>query len=63
MENETYIPLKRHCWNCSCLLYGSRNCDNTARLRCPNCGMQAYSIRKTRRKEVVTFYAPFDGIT
>ena len=62
MEKESYTPINRYCYNCSQLLHGIRKSDNTARLRCPNCGVEIYSVLKSRRKEVVTFYAPISDV-
>ena len=63
MEKNAYTHVHRYCCNCSKLLHGVRKADLSAKFRCPQCGLVIYSTVKSRRQEVLTVYASFDGIS
>jgi predicted RNA-binding Zn-ribbon protein involved in translation (DUF1610 family) len=63
MEKNAYTHVHRYCSNCSTLLHGVRKANLSAKLQCPVCGAVIISTLKSRRQEVLTVYAPFDGIT
>lgn len=57
-----YTRIERYCCNCKTRLYGKREADGSARLKCPTCGVVIFSRLKSRRQEVLNIYAPYDGI-
>lgn len=57
---ERIIPTKRYCYNCGQLLYSTRAEDNTAKFSC-SCGVQIFSKIKSRRKEEVLVWLPYDS--
>ena len=63
MDKNAYTRVHRYCCNCSTLLHGVRKADLSAKFQCPVCGAVIFSMVKSRRQEVLTVYAPFDGIS
>ncbi|MBO5568170.1 MAG: hypothetical protein J6A79_04460 [Clostridia bacterium] len=54
------VPTMRYCYNCGKLLHSVRSADNTAKFAC-TCGVKIFSKIKSRRKEEVMVWLPYDS--
>lgn len=54
------VPTMRYCYNCGKLLHSTRSEDNTAKFAC-TCGVKIFSKIKSRRKEEVMVWLPYDS--
>lgn len=55
--------MKRYCINCRTPLQRRRVEDGCTRLQCPQCGAVIFSTLKSRRREDLSIFSPYDGIT